>query len=190
MKKNHIYLIDLENVGRNGLLGIMDLAKEDRVYLFHNGTHGPMPDFFGSTKPDCFFKVICLYNHHAQALDLTLAAQFGSLITQNPNSEFVIVSKDRGFESLEGYAKACFGMTVKMAPSIAASRHNLPPRDQETERKELEGIFPEATKKFLDLVQRALTNAGSKHEYKQQLQKIFSAPEFLPVYTKTRHMVQ
>ena len=189
MKRNRIYLVDLENVGRKGLLGIRDLEKADRVYVFHNGTHGTMPDFFGSTKPDCFFKVISLYNHHAQALDLTLAAQFGSLLTKNPGSEFVIISKDRGFESLQGYAKACFGMTVKMAPSIAASCHNLPPRDQETERQELEGIFPEETKKFLDLVQRALTNAGSKHEYKLMLQKIFAPAEFLPVYTKTRHMV-
>lgn len=100
-----IYLIDYENVSLNGLNGIETLNDMDRVYLFYGANPGYIP----------FEKHILIANTPAEVhylkvdrsgknyLDFQLATYSGYLVAMYAAQEYIIVSRDTGFDSIVNF---------------------------------------------------------------------------------------
>lgn len=101
------YLIDYENVSKDGLNGVTRLTEADRVIIFYSERADRMT--FGlhrrlnETKATIEYRKVEVGGHNA--LDFQLATYLGYLIAQNSSEEYCIVSHDRGFEFLAGFWK-------------------------------------------------------------------------------------
>ena len=102
------YLVDFENVKKDGLDGIHKLGKEDRVCIFYSKnadsiTFDQHRRIIESQAAIEFCKVEV---GSKNALDFQLATQLGFLIANKSAEQYFIVSKDKGFEILSGYWKS------------------------------------------------------------------------------------
>ena len=99
------YLIDYENVNKDGLNGVSRLTENDRVVIFYSAKADRMT--FGlhrrlnETKAVIEYRRVDVGGHNA--LDIQLATYLGFLISQDSSEEYCIVSNDRGFEYLAGF---------------------------------------------------------------------------------------
>ena len=99
------YLIDYENVSKDGLNGVTRLTENDRVIIFYSERADRMT--FGlhrrlnATKATIEYKKVEVGGHNA--LDFQLATYLGFLIAENSKEEYCVVSNDRGFEYLTGF---------------------------------------------------------------------------------------
>ena len=99
------YLIDYENVNKDGLNGVSRLTEKDRVIIFYSAKADRMT--FGlhrrlnETKATVEYRRVDVGGHNA--LDFQLATWLGFLISQDSSEEYCIVSNDRGFEFLAGF---------------------------------------------------------------------------------------
>ena len=133
------YLIDYENVNKDGLNGVSRLTEKDRVIIFYSSRADRMT--FGlhrrlnETKAVIDYRRVDVGGHNA--LDFQLATYLGFLIAQNSSEEYCIVSNDRGFEYLAGFwRKPLYNVTrtreIAMAPQAEERRQQ---RNQEKEEK-------------------------------------------------------
>lgn len=103
----HYYLIDLENVGLQGLYGMNMPGAGSEIHIFlsnaaHTGTEQLREDILDSrAKIETSFCSIQGKN----ALDFQLAAYFGAILEKPETERISIISKDGGYRSLEDYAK-------------------------------------------------------------------------------------
>ncbi|MDD5866177.1 MAG: PIN domain-containing protein [Lachnospiraceae bacterium] len=97
-----VYLIDYENVHYAGWEGIDKLTNKDEVILFYSENASTIP-------MDLHIKVVnsganLRYIHVAKTaknyLDFQLSALSGYLVAQTNQTEFVVVSKDTGFNAV------------------------------------------------------------------------------------------
>jgi hypothetical protein len=100
-----IYLIDYENVHKNGLNGIEKLTAEDTVVIFAGNMINDMPieivmailDSPAQTRIKKMKKTADNY------LDFQLATCIGGLVISGEDKEFFIISNDRGYEAVIDY---------------------------------------------------------------------------------------
>lgn len=99
------YLIDYENVSKDGLNGVTRLTEKDRVIIFYSEKADRMT--FGlhrrlnETKAAVEYKKVEVGGHNA--LDFQLATYLGFLLAKDSTEEYCVVSNDRGFEYLTGF---------------------------------------------------------------------------------------
>ena len=93
-----IYLVDYENVHSTGLQGIGKLTVKDQIIIFLKKEN--------TFKANAHIELECspakkqyiyVSENTLNALDFKLATYLGILSAENPNEEFVIVSKDKGY---------------------------------------------------------------------------------------------
>ena len=101
-----IYLIDCENVGESGLVGIDQLPKADEAVLFFGKmqTSLSMETHNMLMRAKCKITSIQMSQTGRNYLDMQLAAHMGYMMKEKPKAEFTIVSKDKGFDSIVDYA--------------------------------------------------------------------------------------
>ena len=96
-----IYFIDYENVRVDGLKGVAKLTEDDSVCIFYSENQNKLT--FGLHRRLCESKAkieyIKIKLDRKNALDFQLASNLGYKIAENKEQEFVIVSKDMGFDS-------------------------------------------------------------------------------------------
>lgn len=105
------YLIDLENVRKNGFLGIESLSEKDRVIIFYSDFADTIPidlHFQINASPAKFeFRKVSVGSKNA--LDFQLCSHLGYLISYasrwKKTSSFYIVSNDTGYNVLINYWK-------------------------------------------------------------------------------------
>ena len=97
-----IYLIDYENTGISGLTGIETLKKNDRVYLFYGIYTGSITfdTHIALNNTKAKIKYIKIDKSAKNYLDFQLATMSGYLIAKNKDTNFIIVSRDNGFNSV------------------------------------------------------------------------------------------
>ncbi len=96
------YLVDYENVKSDGLNGIADLKKEDKVNIFYSvnadkitfALHKRMNESQATIN---FLKVDV---GHKNALDFQLVTYLGYLLAKDDKEEYIIVSNDTGYNSV------------------------------------------------------------------------------------------
>ncbi|MFN2938557.1 PIN domain-containing protein [Lachnospiraceae bacterium YH-ros2226] len=97
-----VYLIDYENVHYAGWEGIDKLTKEDEVILFYseNASTIPMELHIKVVNSGANLRYIHVAKTAKNYLDFQLSALSGYLVAQTNQTEFVVVSKDTGFNAV------------------------------------------------------------------------------------------
>lgn len=123
------YLIDYENVNKDGLNGVSKLTEQDRVIIFYSERADRMT--FGlhrrlnETKAVIEYKKVDVGGHNA--LDFQLATYLGFLIASDSTEQYCVVSNDRGFEFLTGFWRkpqynVCLAREIANSPQAEERR--------------------------------------------------------------------
>jgi hypothetical protein len=95
-----VFLIDYENVGVKGLMGISSLNEEDKVYLLYSKNADTltfeMHEMMNNSKAE--IKCIKADVGTKNALDFQLSSKLGYLVAANKKEQFYVVSDDSGFD--------------------------------------------------------------------------------------------
>lgn len=160
------YLVDFENVKKDGLDGIHRLEKEDKVCIFYSKnadsiTFDQHRRIIESRASIEFCKVEV---GSKNALDFQLATQLGYLIANRSAEQYYIVSKDKGFEILGGYWKSR-GVAVTLIADITGRRHDHETQElREKLTEKLQEILNEekdvSVNEVLKIVQQYKTKQG------------------------------
>ena len=106
------YLVDFENVANMGLTGIRDLDQDSKVYIFYtaNLQKVDMNYLIGiKTVPDFIPTPVGF-----QSLDRRLISHLGYLLGTSPSDNYIIVSKDQGYNSISRYWNELFDQNNKV----------------------------------------------------------------------------
>ena len=156
------YLVDFENVKKDGLDGIHKLGKEDKVCIFYskNADSITFDQHSRITESQATIEFCKVDVGSKNALDFQLATQLGYLIANQAANMYYIVSKDKGFEILSGYWKSR-GVSVTLIADITGRSH-----DHETQelREKLQAVIKEdeevTVEEILKIVQQYKTKQG------------------------------
>lgn len=125
------YLVDFENVGVGGMDGVEKLSDRDRVVIFYGKQAAAVPferhiEIASSRAEVRYIKVDKTGKNF---LDFQLSSYCGYLIGSTSENEFIIVSRDNGFGSMEDFwhGKEMSGkkISMKRRPAIAVSGEKL-----------------------------------------------------------------
>lgn len=97
------YLIDYENIQPNDFNRLNPNQYQIWLFVGKNQTTFPLTFSQAKAKFGRAFHLIQIPKSGKNALDFILASEMGRIIKNNPNDEFVIVSKDTGFDVLIEY---------------------------------------------------------------------------------------
>ena len=135
------YLVDFENVKKDGLDGVHLLNPEDKVCIFYskNADSITFDQHRRIMESKADIELCKVEVGSKNALDFQLATQLGFLIANKAAAQYYIVSKDKGFEILSGYWKSR-GVSVTLIADITGRSH-----DHETQelREKLEAFIKE-----------------------------------------------
>ena len=156
------YLVDFENVKKDGLDGIHKLGKEDKVCIFYskNADSITFDQHRRITESQATIEFCKVDVGSKNALVFQLATQLGYLIANQAANMYYIVSKDKGFEILSGYWKSR-GVSVTLIADITGRSH-----DHETQelREKLQAVIKEdeevTVEEILKIVQQYKTKQG------------------------------
>lgn len=97
-----IFLVDYENVSLSGLDGIEKLKEEDQVYIFYGNSAGSISfDMHAKiAQSRALVRYIKIERSGKNYLDFQLATLSGYLVATTAVTDFIIISKDTGFESV------------------------------------------------------------------------------------------
>lgn len=102
------YFVDYENVHEEGLKGITELTEQDTVYIFYSKNAQTLTfdlhHKLNESKATLSFEKVTVGTKHA--LDFQLATFLGYLIAENRGEEFLLITKDKGYQCLCSYWKA------------------------------------------------------------------------------------
>jgi hypothetical protein len=93
------YLIDYENVHHHGLAGVEKLSNKDYVVLFLGKTNTSVHVEAAVALTKTEAKVLWKKTDGSgrNCLDIQIATYLGSLVSENKERDFFIISKDQGF---------------------------------------------------------------------------------------------
>ncbi len=103
--KGLYFLIDYENVGKGGLEGVEFLKKEDSLAIFCSAVKLDMERKYMDCilESECYFEAVRLQVARKNALDFYVASKVGELIGLGNTSRIIIVSNDKGYNSVIEY---------------------------------------------------------------------------------------
>lgn len=159
------YLVDFENVKKDGLDGIHKLEQEDKVCILYSKNADSIT--FEQHKKIMESKAdieLCKVDVGSKnALDFQLATQLGFLIANKAADSYYIVSKDKGFEILSGYWKSR-GISVTLIADIMGRSH-----DQETQelKKKLQDVLAEILRENDDVTVDEVLKTIQQYKTKQ-----------------------
>ncbi len=96
-----LYLVDYENTGVRGIAGIEQLRPMDRLIILYGPKTGSVPfeDMVRITSSPAAVEFVRTTKTAKNYLDFQLTTYLGYLIAQRSDDEYVIVSRDSGFDS-------------------------------------------------------------------------------------------
>ncbi len=159
------YLVDFENVKKDGLDGIHKLGEEDKVCILYSKNADSIT--FEQHRKIMESKAeitLCKVDVGSKnALDFQLATQLGFLIANKTSDSYYIVSKDKGFEILSGYWKSR-GVSVTLIADIMGRSH-----DQETQelKKKLQESLTEILRENDDVTVEDVLKTIQQYKTKQ-----------------------
>ena len=104
----NVFLIDFENVNESSLAGIKNLKSDDFVYIFHGEQLKaiPLERTKEMIKSNADIDFISTHKTGKNYLDFQLSTYLGYLIGKGNKSDFFIISKDTGFDSVVDFWKS------------------------------------------------------------------------------------
>lgn len=151
------YLIDYENVHVNGLVGLEERTKEDMIIIFYSSNSDSLNFLLHQKLIQSQAKIeyIKIEGKSKNSLDFHLVSYMGYLLAQNPQEEFVIISKDNGYQGVVEFWKK-----KKMSISTA---YNLSLESKKVILKKLHEAIPqykEEAAKILSFIEKYKTKQG------------------------------
>lgn len=114
------YLVDYENVKKDGLNGINELSAEDTVCIFYSENADTitfdMHRKINESQADIVFQEVEVGTKNA--LDFQLATYLGYMIAKDKEQEYFLVTKDNGFNILCSYWSKQ-GVTITMVMDLS-----------------------------------------------------------------------
>lgn len=143
------YLVDFENVKKDGLDGIHKLEEEDRVCILYskNADSITFEQHKRITESRADIELCKVDVGSKNALDFQLATQLGFLIANKAADSYYIVSKDKGFEILSGYWKSR-GVSVTLIADIMGRSHD---HEAQELREKLQEVLAEVLRENDDV---------------------------------------
>ena len=154
-----IYFIDYENVHVDGLNGVAKLGEDDSVCIFYSEKANSLT--FGLhkrlTESKAHIEYIKVSLGTPNSLDYQLTSILGYKIAKEEGKEFIIVSKDKGFDStVEFWAKKQINISrVENLTSDAQKAKNEQPQ-------EVSELIGKNNKQYVELIEKALKKRKSK----------------------------
>lgn len=163
-----IYFIDYENVHVDGLNGVARLGEDDSVCIFYSEKANNLT--FGLHKRLCESKAQIEYIKVSlgtpNSLDFQLASILGYKIAKEENKEYVIVSRDKGYDSTVEFWKK---------KKIKVSRVEDITSDVQKNRGEAQDEITELigaeNEQYVELISKAMRERKSKEGVKNYLDK-------------------
>lgn len=159
------YLVDFENVKKDGLDGIHKLEQEDRVCILYSKNADSIT--FEQHKKIMESKAdieLCKVDVGSKnALDFQLATQLGFLIANKSADNYYIVSKDKGFEILSGYWKSR-GVSVTLIADIMGRRHD---HEMQEMKEKLQEMLSEILRENDDVTVEEVLKTIQQYKTKQ-----------------------
>ena len=114
------YLVDYENVKKDGLNGINELSADDTVCIFYSENADTITfDLhrrINESRADVIFREVSVGTKNA--LDFQLATYLGYIIAGDKEQEYFLVTKDNGFNILCSYWSRQ-GVTITMVMDLS-----------------------------------------------------------------------
>lgn len=160
------YLVDFENVKKDGLDGIHMLEEKDMVCIFYskNADSITFDQHRRIMESKASIELCKVEVGSKNALDFQLATQLGFLIANRIAEQYYIVSKDKGFEILSGYWKSR-GVSVTLIADITGKSYDHETQElREKLTEKLREILKEeqdvSVNEVLKIVQQYKTKQG------------------------------
>ena len=139
----NMYLIDYENVGDSAVIGVRDLIPGERVVIFFSKNAKALTFELWNEMVECkgIKETKMVEQPGKNALDFQLSSYLGYCICKYPHFEnFVIISKDAGFQTLLDFWGKEKGAKVFLFPTVEEAMKALAPlvEDENFEDKESE----------------------------------------------------
>lgn len=143
------YLVDYENVKKDGLNGIDKLNKGDRVYIFYSENADTLTFELHKkiNESDARIDFQRVEVGTKNALDFQLSTLLGYLVASSRQEEYFIVTNDNGFHSVCNYWEKN-KVKVSIVPDVAAGRvlqEKAAAQERAESRKEYAGEEPRRT---------------------------------------------
>lgn len=137
------YLIDFENVANNGFDGLGELRPSDELLIFYSEQHSTISITVHQAleKSLVHKSYMPVKTGGKNALDFQLVTWLGHEISQNPKEQFVIVSKDTGFDVVVDFwqkrgISLVRSRSLKGTKSILKKMRNILPEQSENVAEE------------------------------------------------------
>lgn len=132
------YLVDTENVGASWKHLLAGLGSKDKLYVFYtdNSPHVSYQDLLDIMQyPDRFEPIKCYAGKNG--LDFQLVSYLGLLLKSAPKTDYVIVSKDAGYDPVcKFWGDQGYCVCRKTASVLKAPRQEQPAEDEKHTRPE------------------------------------------------------
>ena len=190
------YLVDLENVGLEGIHVNDRLPEENIIHIFST-VNGPKMDITTLARLDRNALAFHEVPPGKQSLDMHLVSYLGFLIQGDPLSRFIIVSKDRDYDDVLSFWNDK-GITVsrrdKIQEPIKSEGLKAKTKAEKRTRSEAE-VREEEVRNFIDThfqgkkyksckddMVKAVLDAKSRTQVNNNLMKIFPGSEMKGIY--------
>ena len=124
----NMYLVDYENVGDSAMSGVKTLVPGERVVVFFSKNAKALTFELWNELTECkgIKEMKMVENPGKNALDFQLSSHLGYAICKYPHFEnFVIISKDSGFQTLVDFWKREKDVKVHLFPTIEEALANV-----------------------------------------------------------------
>lgn len=163
-----IYFIDYENVHIDGLKGVSSLTEEDSVCIFYsekanNLTFGLHRRLIASKAKIEYIKA-CVGTPNA--LDFQLTSILGYKIAKEEHKEYVIVSKDKGYDGTVDFWKKR-KIDIARVEDITTDVQN----GKAETNKEITALIGKENEKYVAVIFKALSERKSKEGVHNYLMK-------------------
>lgn len=199
------YLVDTENTGRD-FLSLVLQKEENAHYLLFCTEHSP-------TVPLSIFPKLQEVLAHLEfveccasgpnALDFQLVTYLGNLISAHKDDDFVVVTKDRGYDAavmfwrnrgISVQRKALPGTQPAPTASVAEHKEATPPAKKQNATCtcifiNLEGVKKEQASKMEALLNECLSNQLRKVELHARFLKEFGQDEGIRLYGLAKSII-
>lgn len=115
-----VFLIDFENVSSSIFDKINKYTEKDKIILFYSEKTSKLPVAIHIKLESSSIKreYISVKTGGKNALDFQLSTYLGALVTNEPNEDYIIVSKDQGFEFVCEFWTSR-GINVRRNPTLS-----------------------------------------------------------------------
>ena len=201
MAEKTYYLVDLENVGLEGIHVKEKLPEEDTIHIFST-VNGPKIDITTLARLDRSSLAFHEVPPGKQSLDMHLVSVLGFIMRGDPQASFVIISKDKDYDDVLAYWNAG-GMAVSRREMI----QNCGIGDRTTQKRKSDARAPnekreKAVRKFVDSnfqgkkyqnykddIVRAVLESKTRSQVNNKLMKIIPGSEMKTVYGRIKALI-